>query len=387
MSQPKIASLFAGIGGFDLGFEAAGMETALVVDNAPASQAVLATRFPSSTLIGDVREVDDVGPVEVLTAGFPCQDLSSVGQKVGIKGTRSRLVGEVFRLLERRDVPWVVLENVPFIRQLAGGSALKLITSSFEELGYRWAYRIVDAHAFGLPQRRRRWVLVASQKHDPRGVLLNGDTPPQLNADHHAAACGFYWTEGMRALGWAVDAVPPIKGGSTIGVASPPAIRLPDGLLVTPDLRDAERLQGFEADWTKPAEAVVRSGFRWQLVGNAVSVEMAKWIAKRITDAPEFDVPVHHRFDGGRWPAAAWSEDRGEVHTADLGTWPVAVPSEPLAEFLKFEPKPLSARAATGFLLRTAKGSLRFPELFIEQVRDHALQQGAALSDLEAIVA
>jgi DNA (cytosine-5)-methyltransferase 1 len=377
LRDAKVASLFAGIGGFDVGFHLEGMRTSLVVDNAPAAQAVLRDRFPGATLVDDVREVDDVGDVQILTAGFPCQDLSSVGQKRGIEGTRSRLVGEVFRVLEHRRVPWVVLENVPFIRQLARGAALDLITSSLEELDYRWAYRVVDAHAFGIPQRRRRWVLVASTVGDPRAVLLAGDAPPALSVDQRGTACGFYWTEGMRALGWTVDGVPPIKGGSTVGVASPPGIRLSDGSLVTPDIRDAERLQGFEPDWTGPAEDVVKPGFRWQLVGNAVSVAMSRWLAERLVAPGSYEPAGDLPFDGDRWPAAAWSDGGGRIFTSSAGSWPRAAASEPLEAFLRFEPKPLSARAATGFLRRTAKGSLRFPEGFLDQVREHALRQGA----------
>jgi len=383
VTKLTLASLFAGIGGFEAGFQARGIQASLVVDNAPAAQAVLRSRFPNAMIADDVREIDDVNNVDILTAGFPCQDLSSVGEKRGLKGTQSRLVGEVFRILEGRLVPWVVLENVPFIRQLARGAALGLITSSLEELGYRWAYRVIDAHAFGIPQRRRRWVLIASTVGDPKSVLLAGDSPPVVSSNYRDAACGFYWTEGMRALGWAVDAIPPIKGGSTVGVASPPAIRLPDGALVTPDIRDAERLQGFEADWTAPAEDVVKPGFRWQLVGNAVSVGMAQWLAQRIVTPRPYDSSEDPRFDGNRWPAAAWSDLDGQIFTSSAGMWPEVIACKPLAEFLKFETKPLSARAAMGFLRRTAKGSLRFPEGFLDQVRDHALLQGVDPTELE----
>jgi DNA (cytosine-5)-methyltransferase 1 len=378
-----VASLFAGIGGFEVGFRNHGMTTTLVADNSSAAQAVLGARFPEASLVGDVREVDDPGAAHVLTAGFPCQDLSSVGQKRGIGGTRSRLVGEVFRILERRTVTWVILENVPFIRQLAAGAALDLITSSFEELGYRWAYRVIDARAFGIPQRRRRWVLVASQTEDPKSVLLAGDVPPELPTNGRSAACGFYWTEGMRALGWTVDGVPPIKGGSTIGVASPPAIRLVGGVIVTPDIRDAERLQGFPADWTKPAEEVTKPGFRWQLVGNAVSVAMSSWLAGRIKNPGCYQFDSDEPFDRSRWPAAAWSDGGGAIHASIAGTWPEAIGSQPLDEFLEFDPKPLSARAATGFMRRTAKGSLRFPEGFLDAVRQHAITQGADPAALE----
>ena len=243
---------------------------------------------------------------------------------------------------------------------------------------------MVDAHAFGIPQRRRRWVLVASTVADPRAVLLAGDALPTLSVDHLDAACGFYWTEGTRALGWTVDGVPPIKGGSTVGVASPPAIRLTDGSLVTPDIRDAERLQGFDPDWTAPAEEVVKPGFRWQLVGNAVSVAMSRWLAGRLTAPGSYEPADDPPFDGNRWPASAWSDDSGQIFTSSAGTWPQAAASESLEDFLRFAPKPLSARAATGFLRRATRGGLRFPEGFLDQVREHALGQGADPATVQA---
>jgi len=370
----RAVGLFAGIGGFELGLERAGHRATHLAENAPPAIQVLRNRFDAEVL-GDVRELDSLpASTELVTAGFPCQDLSSVGRKQGIEGTRSSLVGEVFRLLEDRQVPWLVLENVPFLLQLGKGGALKLVTSALRELGYDWAYRVIDSQAFGLPQRRRRWYLVASTVGDPRDVLLAGSVTPTEHSGE-PAACGFYWTEGMRALGWAVNAVPPIKGGSSVGVPSPPAILMPDRRIVTPELRDTERLQGFRPDWTKPAEMVARTGFRWQLVGNAVTVGAAEWLGGRLVE------PVPYNADNdtampanGRWPCAAWSVG-GETRASAANTTPVWLDREPLARFLKYPTRPLSARAASGFLKRTRKGSLRFPPGFLAAVEAHIADQ------------
>jgi DNA (cytosine-5)-methyltransferase 1 len=376
------AGVFSGIGGFELGLARAGHTTGLLIENNDRARIVLETRFPEIPMLDDVREVEEVPHgVNALVAGFPCQDLSSVGQKVGIKGTRSRLVGEVFRLLERRRLDWVILENVPFLLQLGKGRALRLITSALQELGYTWAYRVVDSQAFGLPQRRRRWFLVASLKADPREVLLAGDVAPPPDAPHAEVACGFYWTEGMRALGWAVDAVPPIKGGSTMGVPSPPAIRLPGGVIVTPDIRDAERLQGFPANWTSPAERIARPGFRWQLVGNAVSVPVAEWLGSRLRRPEKYDPSDDIRLRAtDSWPKAAWALEDGQVHASSAATSPIWAERPSLEAFLRFPLRPLSVRAASGFLGRTSKGTLRFPERFLDEVAGHIamLEEDAA---------
>src|SRR5207245_2191293 len=129
-----------------------------------------------------------------------------------------------------------------------------------------------------LPHRRLRVILVASTTEDPREVLFADDANENLPEDRSGRACGFYWTEGTRGLGWAVDSIPTLKGGSAIGIASPPAIWMPNGKIVTPDISDAERLQGFPAGWTKRAQGKTsRIGARWKLVGNAVSVPVARW--------------------------------------------------------------------------------------------------------------
>ena len=133
--------------------------------------AVLSHRFPEIDLHDDVRTLQALPEdTTLVVAGFPCQDLSQAGTTKGLAGSRSGLVGEVFRLIEAHRTPWLLLENVPFMLQLGRGEAMNVITERLEELGYRWAYRVVDSRAFRLPQRRRRIYLVASLECDPRHV-------------------------------------------------------------------------------------------------------------------------------------------------------------------------------------------------------------------------
>jgi len=370
----KVVGLFAGIGGIELGLHAAGHATALLCDYEPAAQAVLAARFPNVPLVGDVRELIALPRADVVAAGFPCQDLSQAGRTAGINGGQSSLVGEVFRLLRHSDPTWLLLENVPFMLQLERGAAMRYLATALEELGFRWAYRVVDARSFGLPQRRKRVLLLASRTEDPRKVLFHGDVgEPDTPKDVSELACGFYWTEGIRGLGWAVDSVPTLKGGSTIGIPSPPAIRFPDGFVGTPHIRDAERLQGFDADWTLPAAGLgVRTGARWKLVGNAVSVPMARWLGSRLLDPQTYDGDSDEPIAANvAWPRAAWGNGDGSAYSADVSAWPVRAPYSHLAEFLEEEPAPLSERAAQGFLNRASRSSLHFPEGLLDDVAAH----------------
>jgi DNA (cytosine-5)-methyltransferase 1 len=375
--------LFAGIGGIEDGLHQAGHRTELLCEFDDPAQAVLRARFPGVPVVGDIRDLRSLPETDLVSAGFPCQDLSQAGRTAGIDGQQSGLVGEVFRLVESSRARWLLLENVPNMRHLHRGAALRFLTGRLEEMGFVWAYRTVDAQAFGLPQRRQRVLLLASRTEDPREVLLTEDAgePPAAGCD---GPCGFYWTEGLTGLGWAVDAVPTLKVGSKVGIPSPPAIwmRHTDGSIVTPDVRDAERLQGFDPDWTLPADSSCqgRKGTRWKLVGNAVAVPVAKWIGERLTSPRRYDDSRDTRLgEGSKWPLAAWG-GQGGVYAADVSMWPVAAEYQHLARFLRFPTRPLSARATAGFLDRARRGRLRFEPGFLDAVAAHleAMRRGSA---------
>lgn len=376
----QIAGLFAGIGGFELGMHRAGHRTELVCDVLPASRAVLTTRFPGVEYRSDIGKLRSLPrSVDLVCAGFPCQDLSQAGRTAGLDGSRSGLIGEVFRLLSRRRVPNVVVENVPFMLQLNGGNAMRAIVEEFERRGYRWAYRVVDSWSFGLAQRRERVFLVASRELDPAEVLLVDDAPtPRPTTAIGALPHGFYWTEGLGGLGWAVDAVPTLKNGSSIGIASPPAVLLPDGRIVKLGVRDGERLQGFETDWTLPAESVAKPSARWGLVGSAVSVPVAEWIGARLSAPGAYDRRRDTWFSSSGMAPRAARFDGKRRHAVAIGTDPVGVRPPSIRAFMRdSEPTELlSAKATAGFLLRTRRAKLKFAPGFIEVVERHCVAMG-----------
>ena len=372
----RVAGLFAGIGGFELGMARAGHVASLLCDVLPTAEAVLRAHFPDVDYRSDITRLRSLpAEVDLICAGFPCQDLSQAGKTAGLDGDRSGLIGEVFRLLSRRKVGTVVVENVPFMLQLNGGNAIRAITDEFERRGYRWAYRVVDTFGFGLPQRRERVFLVASRELDPAAVLLADEEPierPRTALGERAH--GFYWTEGLGGLGWAVDSVPTLKNGSTIGIPSPPAVLMPDGSLIKPGIRDAERLQGFDADWTAPAERVARASARWSLVGSAVSVPVAAWIGRRLVMPGAYDAHRDAAFSlAGKAPRAARFDGKMR-HAVRIGTDPIGVAPASLTSFLqdRVGQMPLSLKATLGFLSRTRRAKLRFQPGFIQAVERHA---------------
>jgi DNA (cytosine-5)-methyltransferase 1 len=374
----RVFGLFAGIGGFEQGLREAGHETSALCEIEPAAQVVLEERFPGVQLYSDIRNLKALPPnLDLVSAGFPCQDLSQVGRAVGISGVNSGLVTEVFRLIEQSKPSSVLLENVPFMVQLAKGHALRYLIDEFQRLGYDWAYRIVDSNAFGLPQRRRRVFLLASKSIDPRSVLLVDDSKKPASEENRVFACGFYWTEGNRGLGWAVNAVPTLKGGSGVGIPSPPAILLTSQEIVKPDIRDAERLQGFPADWTVPALAQSkRHGVRWKLVGNAVTVNVAAWLGENLQELrPYQDLNDTIIKAGDPWPTAAYKVGNHPMKKASVSDWPICCDGLDLDKFLIYPLAPLSLKAARGFLSRLKASSLRRPPGLIEALEKH-VQEG-----------
>jgi DNA (cytosine-5)-methyltransferase 1 len=373
----SVIGIFAGVGGFERGLQAVGYRAALLCEVDPAARAVLKRQFPGVSVAADVMKLRGIPKADVLTAGFPCQDLSQAGLAKGIDGESSSLVAELFRLLRpvKSRPRWIVLENVPFMLQLQRGRAMRRITAALEERGYAWAYRIVDARSFGLPQRRRRVIIVASNEEDPKSVLLeNGHTP--AIARRSPNAFGFYWTEGNTGLGWAPDCVPALKAGSSsVSIPCPPAIWLVHKRsIVTPDVRDAERLQGFPYFWSNDSERDPHEQrCRWRLIGNAVPPPIAEWIGERIHSDSKAQIVGMKVSNGSPWGVAGWGH-RGKRFTASISEWPVNRKMTPLTTFLKFPTKPLSARATKGFLQRLVTSSLKKNEEFLADLRRHRLR-------------
>jgi DNA (cytosine-5)-methyltransferase 1 len=373
----SVAGLFAGIGGLELGLAAAGHHTEFLCEIDPAAQAVLGRRF-GLPVAPDVRRLRALPKVDLLAAGFPCQDLSQAGGKAGIEGPKSGLVGQVFRLCDRRRPPWVLLENVSYMLRLDAGRAMHRLVDGFEELGYRWAYRVVDARSFGMPQRRQRVLFLASLVGEPESVLF-ADDAEDPSAEHDRVgpvdrryAYGFYWTEGLRGLGWTRDAVPTVKGGSTLGIPSPPAVWIPTtGFVGTPTLHDLERLQGFDAGWTAPADDVpVRpKNPRLRLVGNAVCVPMAAWVGRRLR-SPGSPVAEPSSLPERAWPIAA-AGVAGRRYHYDLTKRTHPARDLGLAEFLTEALVPLSSRATQGFLNRARVAKINFADGFLDALQRH----------------
>jgi DNA (cytosine-5)-methyltransferase 1 len=366
----KIAGLYAGIGGFELGFQAIGATATLLADKDDACRLVLEKQFPDAIVVGDVAEIEDIpSAVDVLTAGFPCQNLSMAGDKTGLQGSKTGDVMGMFGLLRRRKIPTIVLENVYFLLSVDRGRAMSRLVALVEELGYAWAYRVVDLRSFGTPQRRRRVVFVASTEFDPSGVLFSDDEgAPPNGAVSIDRPLGFYWTEGRSGVGLVADGIPPIKGGSAVGIPSPPAVLLPDGRVMTPSIEACEQLQGFPCGWTE-ADYQDRRSPRWKMLGNAMPVPIAEWAAQCIAkNHANIQIKANGDLRSDNWPLAAFGNRKGRSGVT-ISEYPVLRVARGIEAYLDEHWKPLSRRALDGFIGRAETSNLRFPPGFLDALR------------------
>lgn len=369
MTVLRVCSLFTGIGGFEIGLQKAGFETVMVCDNDPAARAVLKARFPDIRYRRDITQLNSLPRCDVLAAGWPCQNLSQAGNTQGIAGSQSQLVNEVFRLLEktRRKPKFIVLENVAFSLHLQSGKAIRHVTDKFQSLGYHWAYRILDTREFGLPQRRRRIFIVAARDGDPTPILFDGIGSAPKNIP--PALIGFYWTEGNRGIGWTPDAIPPLKGGSGLSIPSPPAIwDRKRHIFFCPGITDAERLQGFTASWTAPVvHADLPDRVRWRLIGNAVSIPVAHWIGRRLKTFDESSLSfkeIPERPYARRANIGCGGPGRKSMQAHLEIEGPAKPKRVSLSDFSFRDSKPLSIRAASGFLERLVESPLQIESAF-----------------------
>lgn len=126
-------------------------------------RAVLQHHYPDVPLVGDFTQIKgaEYGPVDLLIGGTPCQSFSVAGLRGGLDDERGNLALEYLRLADRARPRWLVWENVPGVLSSHGGRDFGAILGGMAELGYGFAYRVLDAKYFGVPQRRRRVFAVA----------------------------------------------------------------------------------------------------------------------------------------------------------------------------------------------------------------------------------
>lgn len=272
--QLTFGSLFAGIGGFDLGFERAGMRCEWQVEIDPYCQRVLAKHWPNVRRWDDVRTfppAEGDWRVDVICGGFPCQDISYAGRGAGLAGKRSGLWYEYARIVGDLGPRFIVVENVAALAD----RGLDAILGTFADLGFDAEWGVVPASAFGSPQYRERLFLLAYTQCDGRN---NHETAGIAGAVCRSseATCGHWPAEATNA------------GSSLQGVsagANPLESRGDDRLHF---VRAPWQFHGAwrnEPDLVRVVDGVPDGLDRLHGLGNAVVPQVAEWIGRRIVEA------------------------------------------------------------------------------------------------------
>jgi DNA (cytosine-5)-methyltransferase 1 len=171
----RVLDLFSGIGGFSLGLErTGGFETVQFCEINPFSQKVLAKHWPEAPIHDDVTTLEPIGPVDLVTAGFPCQDISFAGQGAGLAGTRSGLFWHILRTAGLVGRPKLLLENVAALLSRGLGDVLGALAS----FGYDTEWHCIPASAVGAPHRRDRiWIACHPDDEGQPNVAFNDEAP------------------------------------------------------------------------------------------------------------------------------------------------------------------------------------------------------------------
>jgi DNA (cytosine-5)-methyltransferase 1 len=333
----RYLSVCSGIEAASVAWEPLGWRPVAFSEIESFPSAVLAHHWPAVPNLGDFTKIrgDELdGTVDLLVGGTPCQSFSVAGLRGGLGDDRGKLALEFLRLADRVRPRWLVWENVPGVLSTGGGRDFGSFLGGLGELGYGWAYRVLDAQYCGVPQRRRR-VFVVGHLGDWRSAAavlferesLRGDPPPRREAgegvaptvsgrasydrgdgseplipevSHSLRGEGFDASEGGTGRNSPLVAIHDMRGNGD-GLTCPtltgdhasrpndqsPCVLAPGMPVRRLTPRECERLQGFPDDWTrvpwrnKPA-AECPDGLRYKATGNSMAVPVMRWIGERI---------------------------------------------------------------------------------------------------------
>ena len=275
-----VGSLFAGIGGFDLGLERAGMRSVWQSDVDPFCLAVLEKHWPDVLRVPDIRDVgaDTVPDVDVICGGFPCQDLSYAGAGAGITGARSGLWSEYARVIGELRPRYVVVENVSAL--LARG--LGVVLGDLAALGYDAEWDCLPASAFGAPHRRDRiWLVAYPNSEGEPGRPVDAQQGPRIMvSDTQSAGLERVGLRGRPAVNRADVADSSSERRGSLGPRKAQAGA--DALGRHGGEPAGDNPWAVEPDVGRVADGVPARVDRLRALGNSLVPQIAEWIGRRI---------------------------------------------------------------------------------------------------------
>lgn len=311
----KLVSLFAGIGGIDLGFEFAGFDCIWANDFDKFACQTYRANVGNQIVEGDIRLVkDQILDHDVLVGGFPCQPFSTLGKLQGFNDEQERgtLFFEIMDIAAKHDTKVIVLENVKNITTHDKGQTFKRIQEEMDKAGYYFNWQILNSQDYGVPQRRNRVFMVCFNKkyfknvpfEYPEKEPLTVTTQDILDKDVEEK---YFLTEkishtilGCGTKGYIVKPTIDLAISKTLTATMHKMHRASQDNYVTDqtnydrNVKDKEKrinirkltpnecrqLQGFPSDWKQ----VVSDMYAYKQFGNAVTVNVAYKVASKVME-------------------------------------------------------------------------------------------------------
>jgi len=279
----RYASVCDGIGAVHAAWLPLGWTCAWHAEIDPFPAAVVEHRFGDAAgpNLGDMTAISeqtthDLGPIDLLVGGTPCQSFSVAGLRRGMDDPRGNLALVFLRIAARTRSRWLLWENVPGCLSSSGGRDFGALLGGLRELGYGFCWRVLDAQHFGVPQRRRRVFLVghAGDWRPAAAALLERESvrghPPEERREEVEVA-GTLTTRTGRA-------------NDNYSAECGHLVVHPDGRPRWMTPREAERLQGFPDDHTLVPwrGGLAKDSPRYKAIGNSMAVNVMAWLGRRI---------------------------------------------------------------------------------------------------------
>jgi DNA (cytosine-5)-methyltransferase 1 len=278
--ENTLGEICTGISGFGVGFERAGWESKWQIELDDVNRAVLTDRFPRARQFRDLRDWRSFGlsPVTCIAFGFPCQDISIMGNAAadqsnrGLKGGRSGLFFPIMEIVDFVKPIWLVIENVPALLGSNDCEDIQTVIQELAQCGYVGFGRVLDAQYFGVPQKRRRLLLVAGLGRYPSmDFLADAGTVESLPISRGP----IYAYPPHAWAGYTLTAPNKYEnGGSRINLRSELFVAEEDGWDQMVERARAAEIHGVHRglDATNTEEAYA--------AGNSFPPPMAKWVAE-----------------------------------------------------------------------------------------------------------
>lgn len=280
--------LFSGIGGFHKGLEEAGFKFDWSghseIDK--YAKSIYQKHFPQSEDLGDVSNINvsELPEVDLVTFGFPCQDLSIAGKRGGLGASRSGLFHEAIRIIEAKKPSYFIFENVKGLFSSNGGKDFLSVLGAIADIGYNGQWQLLNTRWF-LPQNRERIYFVGyPRERSGQQIFPIGEGGGEIDGLDGLIPVGDTGSnsQGYRVYDPAGVSVTLAGQGGGVG-AKTGLYEIQSGIRrLTPT--ECERLQGFPDDWTKYGKdgEEISDTQRYKTLGNAVSVPVVKAVGERI---------------------------------------------------------------------------------------------------------